>query len=274
MTNGEGMKKATVGILTVATNDIYVEYWKSFARSVDENFGPAGNVTMHVFTDFPEVVADFSKSLANCRVKAHQIQSLQWPDATLLRYEVFNRFASCFDEEILMHVDADMLFRSSFGRNMISLARDRGMVFVRHPGYFRPLWTWRMFGYYLMHPSRIQADLRMRRVRGGIGDWEDREVSSAFVPRELRRHYVCGGCWFGQRQNMLQLFEELAREVRADQFVGIEAKWHDESHLNRYFAENDFPSVSPSYCFDARLSYLAGMKVVVEAVDKSNNKIR
>ena len=49
---------------------------------------------------------------------------------------------------------------------------------------------------------------------------------------------------------MLKLLKTLVRNVDIDLKNNVIPKWHDESHLNRYFIDHT-PTVflSPSYCF-------------------------
>lgn len=64
--------------------------------------------------------------------------------------------------------------------------------------------------------------------------------SAAFVAhgREAA-HYWQGCLWGGRSPEALAMIRELAASVAADQARGITARWHDESHLNRYFGEHE-----------------------------------
>ena len=109
----------TVGVVTVATNR-YVEYWKQLAESVDQYLFPGHEVTMHVFTDRVDQVFAFAPTLKRIRVKAVAIDALTWPEATLLRYEVFDSHREQLVQDVLVHLDADMLI-AEHGRTASAL---------------------------------------------------------------------------------------------------------------------------------------------------------
>lgn len=268
------MGQTSVGILTIATNPVYVGYWASMAKSIGNKFGSGISLTLHVFTDLPRDAQIATKSIHNLKIKSHKIDSLGWPDATQRRYEIIYDHREALGEDVLMHLDADMLFRSSVPSYLVQLALRRNLVFVKHPGYYRPAFSLRTWKYYVERPSRLRDDLDMVRLRGRLGDWEDRKASRAYVAKEDRRDYVCGGCWLGTRDSILALCRELAEDTILDQRIGLQAKWHDESYLNRFYAKNPYPSVGPAYCYDSRLSFLDGIRPVIEAVDKGSRKIR
>jgi chaperone required for assembly of F1-ATPase len=119
--------------MTVATNK-YVEYWKNQARSIsDANITGLG-ITIHVFTDDTKAVESFSKNLS-VRVITHEIPSLGWPDATLLRYKLISQFSETIHEDILMHLDADMLLHRAISAEELVSGMKNGICLVRHPGF-------------------------------------------------------------------------------------------------------------------------------------------
>ena len=74
----------SIGILTIATN-IYIDYWKKLALSIDITTDNSSSITLHVFTDQVESVQIFARTLTKVEVITHEIESLGWPDATLRR---------------------------------------------------------------------------------------------------------------------------------------------------------------------------------------------
>jgi histo-blood group ABO system transferase len=55
--------------------------------------------------------------------------------------------------------------------------------------------------------------------------------------------------------------------VADDLANNIIAKWHDESHLNRYAAYNKVMILGPQYCYDGKVE-LSSKKPLVIAVEK------
>ena len=100
------------------------------------------------------------------------------------------------------------------------------------------------------------------------GSWEDNKLSTAFVSRENRKQYVCGGTWMGRRIELFELIENLKVAVEVDFANGVVAKWHDESHLNRWAAFNDFNLLDPSFCYVNEYRHLSDLEAKIIAVTK------
>ena len=141
---------------------------------------------------------------------------------------------------------------------------------VRHPGYFRGKFLNRL-AYFTKRTSFI-SDLKMFFKIGGIGAWETSKLSTAYVPKLLRRRYFCGGFWFGSNNEFKKLVSDLDYQTDVD----IQSNfgypiWHDESHLNKWAVKNRgrFRQLDPSYCFDPNYANLKGLKPRVIAVSKT-----
>ena len=104
---------------------------------------------------------------------------------------------------------------------------------------------------------------------GGLGTWERNELSRAFVPRSLRKNYVCGGAWLGKNSEILNLCKILSSRINEDLGQNIVAVFHDESHLNWYQANNNFSLLSPELCFDPSYPQLSALTPKILAVDKN-----
>jgi glycosyl transferase family 6 len=140
-----------------------------------------------------------------------------FPGATLYRYEVFAEHRRWLEQlDYVFYCDADMLFVDTVGDEVLGR-----LVGTQHPGYV-----------------------------GLRGTYEDRPESRACVLPDEGERYYCGGFNGGEAAAFLDLSEELAARIAEDDANGVLAVWHDESHLNRYFADNA-PEVvlSPSYCY-------------------------
>lgn len=86
--------------------------------------------------------------------------------------------------------------------------------------------------------------------REGFGAWETRYESMACVPPVMQKRYYCGGFNGGSREAYLTMARSIRSGVEADAAAGFMAKWHDESHLNRYLAYHPPAKVlAPTYCF-------------------------
>jgi hypothetical protein len=262
------MEIKSLGILSVATNH-YISYWEELVTSLDlchptENI----KIKVYVFTDQVERANLHAASLRNITVKAVEIDSYKWPEATLFRYRIFEKYLPNIHEELLMHLDADMKVEKWFIQ-AIPVELKRGIGLVSHPGYYRPK-SWSRVVFYWKNPRKISADARMRLLEGGIGSWDKNRNSLAFVPRRKRVNYVCGGTWIGLRNQYVEMVSELSRLEQKSTEKGIMPRWHDESILNKWYADNRPSLLSPAFCFDPTYPQLKGLTELIRAVDKGN----
>jgi hypothetical protein len=261
-----------VGVLTVATNQ-YIEYWEQMALGADKWLFHGSSVTLHVFTDQAERAAAIGSRLDRVQVRPIPIPPLRWPAATIERYRLIKDHSRDVRGELLLHVDADMVFSSPVGPELDPSHWPGGLALVRHPGYFRPMGLARG-AFYARHPGTLASDLVLWRTAGGLGAWEDRPASQAFVPRASRRSYLCGGVWFGARDSILRMCSTLADAVEADAEAGLMAVWHDESHLNRYASAHPHAVLGPEYCFVVGYPQLQAHLPRIIAVEKGDRRTR
>lgn len=262
----------SVGVFSVATN-IYLDYWLDMAISAASFLRAEAGVTLHVFTDRPSEAAGMAPRVPGVTVVPIGIPPLGWPEATMDRYRLVHEHADQIAGDTLVHVDADMLFVAPVGTELDPDAWLGGMAFVRHPGYFRPAGRQRL-ALYARSPRTALSDVSLRRKSGGIGTWEDRVQSTAYVQRPARGHYYCGGVWMGRREPLLTMSSELARQVADDHRRGIIAVWHDESHLNSYACRHPHTELGPEYCFVPEYPQLGHIAPRIIAVDKGLRRTR
>jgi len=256
----------TIGILSIATN-IYLDYWKTLALSIDRTTKSSEAITLHIFTDQVEKVQMFLSNLQNVEVIAHEIEPLGWPDATLRRYEIFSRFTSEITEQVLVYLDADMIVTQDISRDVYEALSVSKIALVSHPGY----WRKNKFGQVSSSVRDVRGFLRTLKalvLNVNQGTWEDNQLSTAFVGKEFRKNYVCGGTWMGYRAELFELIETLKETVAVDYANGVVATWHDESHLNQWAAFNKFKLLDPSFCYVKEYRHLSSLAPKIIAVTK------
>jgi hypothetical protein len=144
---------------------------------------------------------------------------------------------------------------------------DGGLTLVRHPGFQRPNGA-RALSLYFSKPKVAISDIFLRYNLGALGAWETDPRSMAHVPRDKRTHYVCGGTWWGTRDDLLNLASDLAARVTVDEANGVMARWHDESHLNWWAANHPHQLRDASYCYSSSYVWLRHLPQIIQAVDK------
>lgn len=256
-----------LGILTIATNH-YLEYFEDLVKSFVGVYPNCNDLEWYLFTNRVAEAKELSKNLP-FNVTILEVPPYAFPEATLFRYKMYVENSEWFDADLLIHLDADMLVKSD---QFLKIVKDsvfpERMTLIEHPGYFRPIGTPRAFLYF-RNPRYILIDLLMKIKFGGIGSWETNINSKAFVPRPKRKKYFCGGIWFGNRETVVEMCEELSHAINQDLAVGIIAKWHDESHLNAFASRNKVEGLSPELCFEPKYPNLNGLNEIVRVVDKN-----
>ena len=266
----------SIGVLGVAIGAIYVDYWKTLTESFLEKSALEKFVRFHIFTDQTATVRDFASKYEGVEFKIYDTPTLPWPFATLNRFEMFEKNISELDDDVLFYLDADMEIAGPLPfETFVSAAHPTpGVLLVQHPGYFRQRSIFSLLRLYLRRPKSFASDIRRLFVEGGHGEWETRHESQAFVPRLHRRRYVCGGTWIAERKSAHEMIREIARRTRSDSRRGVIARWHDESHLNRWAANNLPKIISPSWCFVPNYPNLKGLSPLVIAVEKGDIRTR
>lgn len=241
-------RNLTVGLTLFALKK-YVVFLERFLTTAEQHFLAGQRVTYYVFTDrpadVPRVPLAPGRRLEVLRVAA----SARWQDVSMGRMEAISRFSrQRFRHEVdfLVCVDVDMRFADRVGAEILS-----------------PL-----FG--TLHPSFYGASRR-------AFTYERRPLSRAYIPWDQGDFYYLGGFFGGAVAEVERLAAACHRAMEEDRARGVEAVWHDESHLNRYLLDHKPTKVlSPEYLWDEQL---LGRPAVIRkmrfmAVPKNHQQIR
>lgn len=204
-------KPYKVGLVVMATGK-YTIFLENLLQSADKFFLPDHERIYFVFTDGQVPESDHIVRIEQKR--------LGWPHDTMMRFLVYlNAQAYLADLDYVFACDADMLFIDKIGDEILGQR-----VATRHPGYCLP---------HQYHD-----------------DYDRNPCSTAYVADNEGSYYFAGGFYGGTMLEFLKIASTCTDHILQDLDHGIIAKWHDESHLNRYFVDNP-PTVilSPSYCY-------------------------
>lgn len=229
-----------VAIIFIGTSK-YLNFLPQYYQNIVENFLPNSEKTFLVFTDgegdFPE------------NVKVFPQEHLDWPYITLTRFEIINKAK----EEIgkydwLVFLDADTLVVDKILEE--EFFSDKPLFGVWHPCDNLKMPPHNSVpGAFETNPKSLAC----------IGNFEDNYPS----------YYYQGCLWGGKIPEVLDMIAELENRVNLDLENDVIAVWHDESHLNKYFNENQdrvntlgpeyaYPEVFSSYCnFEPKIIHLA-----------------
>lgn len=259
-----------ITLLTIAT-DRYADFAIRLIHSFSENVSQEFECEWIVFTNKVKYLNSKLATRRNLKITTVFQKHNEWPLPTLLRYQTFDANKELIKGDLVIYLDADMLITPEFNfAKLCGLTSAGKPVLVSHPGFYRPKGIERV-KLYLLRPGFLLKDLKLMLTHGGLGSWESRKASKAYVKRSNRRIYVCGGIWFGNNSTIKELIKNLEKNVAEDLKKEVIARFHDESHLNWYASSRDVLITDPSLCFDPTYPNLKTLKPEVIAIDKNNS---
>ncbi|XP_067296320.1 globoside alpha-1,3-N-acetylgalactosaminyltransferase 1, like 1 [Pseudorasbora parva] len=238
--------------ITIATTVFalgkYTCFIKDFLESAEENYFVGFRVHYYLFTDQPEAVPEV-KMGENHHLTVRRVPSLdRWQDISMGRMGILEKF---IENELvnkanyIFCLDVDTKFYGRWG--VETLGR---LVGVLHPWFFD-------------YP-RDQFT------------YERRQESQAFIPAGEGDYYYTAAAFGGSLADVHHLTKTCRKQLNIDAANSIEAIWHEESHLNKYFLYNK-PSkiLSPEYLWrDISISVGQVKMIRFSHIAKNNAEVR
>ena len=201
-------------ILTIATGK-YIQFVERLLDDIEKYFLTGHEIQCLLFTDHEVETSD--------NVKVSQIGHNPWPEPALKKYNYINSQSEYLkDFDYLYLFDADVGIVDTVGEEVLE-----DLVGVLHP-------------YKILESKETYP-------------YEKRKESTSYVSDEDHKKYYAAAFVGGKSTNFLNMAKIISERVEEDERNGIIAKWHDESHLNKYFNENPPTDLSPSYMFPEEL---------------------
>ncbi|CAL9704909.1 unnamed protein product [Knipowitschia caucasica] len=219
-------KGSSVALTVFAVGKYLDAYLEIFLNSSEKHFMLGLRVTYYVFTDTPEKVPSIllgpNRSLKVIRVDRHS----RWQDISMMRMQTISDLIEGEIRHNFTHVfcfDVDQKFSERFGSEALG-----DSVALLHAYFYRL-------------PKKMYT-------------YDRNPLSKAYMEQgDFYYHAaVFGGTW----RNVKAITDACYKSIVEDKENGVEAIWHDESHLNKYFWLNK-PSrvLSPEYCWDDNIRY-------------------
>lgn len=223
-----------IGILYICTGK-YSIFWKDFYISCEKNFIQGTIKEYFVFTDQDNIF--FEKENKNIH-KIHQ-ENLGWPFNTLMRFNMFlgvKKQLKIFD--YVFFFNANLLFIDKiYKEEFLPMGGDK-ILAVLHPGFYNK--------------------------KRKFFTYENRETSTAYIPRKKGTHYFAGGIMGGVPRTFLEASEAINKNIDIDKKNIIIARWHDESHWNKYLIDRiDIKIIDPSYLYPENWSLPFNKKILI-----------
>lgn len=206
------MKNKKVYVVFIGTQR-YAGFFKSWYEGVQKHLFTDCEKTILAFSDLVDSYAEFDKP----DVIKFKSPHLPWPFVTLSRFDfikkALEKIGDSNDATHLLFLDADLIpvadrtFEDIFGDG------SKKFVSVQHPGQAEnPAWN-----------SFVTT-----------GD------SSSKIDIDTTGMFYRQGClWGGEMEAVKKMLEECVKNIETDKKNNVMAPWHDESHMNFWFANND-----------------------------------
>lgn len=201
----------------------YLEkYLEHFLVSAEQHFMVGQNVVYYVFTDRPEVVPYVALGQGRLlRVKRVQ-RERRWQDVSMARMPTLHEALGGQlgqEADFVFCLDVDQYFTGNFGPEVLA-----DLVAQLHARHYRwPRW---------------------------VLPYERDKRSAAALSLSEGDFYYHAAVFGGSVAALLKLTAHCASGQQLDHKRGIEALWHDESHLNKFFwLSKPTKLLSPEFCW-------------------------
>ncbi|XP_034019702.1 N-acetyllactosaminide alpha-1,3-galactosyltransferase-like [Thalassophryne amazonica] len=225
-------QQSSVALTVFAVGRYLDTYLETFLASAEQHFMVALPVTYYVFTDTPEKVTELKlgpqRHMKIIKVEKHS----RWQDISMMRMKTISDFIDSDIQHNSTYVfcfDVDQEFKGRFGSEALGES-----VALLHAYYYK------------LPKDRFTYDRNPK--------------SKAFM--ETGDFYYHAAVFGGTWKSVKDLVDTCYLNIMEDKINNVEALWHDESHLNKYFWLHK-PSrvLSPEYCWDQAIQEAEDIRV-------------
>ena len=192
-------------IVFIGTNK-YSDFFSGYYKACREYFLSSHKKTFLVFTDQPE-----KEYYQKSDVIVNEIGHIEWPWITLHRFKFMNSRSDILSKfDYVFFIDADLWPCKKINDSIINHRFD--FVGVQHPGFVDKIGT-------------FETNIRSN--------------ANIFDSQYDLSIYRQGCFWGGKSSEIIKMVDELDKKVDEDTKNDVVALWHDESHMNKYFLQNN-----------------------------------
>lgn len=223
----------------------YLNFLPKWYEACEQYLVPSIEKQYYVFTD-----GELNDMPDNINVY-HQ-EHLSWPYITLLRFNtILKAVDSLSKSDWVLFLDADMLVVDEVKEE--DLFTDKKYIGVHHPCHFME-----------MNPHNKLP-----------GAFETNPNSKACIIEDDDLSVYFQGClWGGRVPDVIDMMKELDNRTQDDLSREVIAVWHDESQMNKFFAErrDDVNVLGPSFAYPEVFSQCCDFEPTIVHLAKDNSK--
>jgi hypothetical protein len=193
-----------------------------------------------VFTDNPTI--DFENE--NPRIHRIYQKDLGWPDNTLMRFHTFLQIEEkLLNMDYLFFFNANLLVKEKITSEEFLPTDNKRLVATLHPGF------------YDKNRNKFTYDTNKK--------------STAYIGKNEGQYYFAGGLNGGKTADFIEAMKNMRNNVGIDKKNNIIAKWHDESHWNKYLiGRSDIKILEPSYLYPEGWTLPFNPKILIRDKNK------
>ncbi|XP_013374990.1 PREDICTED: alpha 1,3-galactosyltransferase 2 isoform X2 [Chinchilla lanigera] len=216
----------TIGLTVFAVGRYLEKYLKRFLESAEKHFMVGQRVVYYVFTEQPAAVPRLALGPGRQLRVEFVVRERRWQDVSMARMRTLHEALGGRlgrEAQFVLCMDVDQHFTGSFGPEVLA-----DSVAQLHAWHYRwPRWL-----------LPFERDAR----------------SAAALARHEGDFYYHAAVFGGSVAALRRLTAHCAQGLRLDRARGLEARWHDESHLNKFFwLYKPAKVLSPEFCWSPEI---------------------
>ncbi|XP_078281167.1 alpha-1,3-galactosyltransferase 2-like [Rhinoraja longicauda] len=229
-------QNVVIGLTVFAVGNYLDMFLEQFLVSADQHFMPGFAVIYYVFVDDMDKLGRISMKLSG-RGTVFPVtvaRQRRWQDNSMFRMKLIKEVIEArakSEADYIFCFDVDQHFSGRFGTEALGES-----VALLHAWFYR-------------RPKFLYT-------------YETNPLSMAYLRSAGDFYYhaaVFGGTW----QSVRKLTEACYQGIMEDKRHKVEALWHDESHLNKYFwLHKPTKILSPEYCWDPSIGWRTDIRIV------------
>ncbi|XP_019513348.1 PREDICTED: alpha-1,3-galactosyltransferase 2 isoform X1 [Hipposideros armiger] len=223
----------TIGLTVFAVGRYLEKYLARFLETAEQHFMVGQRVVYYVFTERPAAVPRLSLGPGR-QLRVERVpRERRWQDVSMERMNTLHAALGGRlgrEAHYVFCLDVDQYFSGPFGPEALAES-----VAQLHSWHYH--WPRRLLPY--------ERDAR----------------SAAALARDEGDFYYHAALFGGRVQALRQLTAHCAQAQQWDRKRGLEARWHDESHLNKYFwLHKPAKILSPEFCWSPEIGRRAEIR--------------
>ncbi|XP_045154673.1 alpha-1,3-galactosyltransferase 2 isoform X2 [Echinops telfairi] len=216
----------TIGLTVFAVGKYLEKYLARFLETAEQHFMVGQRVVYYVFTERPLAVPRVALGPGRRLRVERVVRERRWQDVSMQRMRTLHKALGGRlgrEADFVFCMDVDQHFNATFGPEV--LAESVAQLHAWH-------YHW---------PRRLLP-------------FERNPRSAAALAHHEGDFYYHAAVFGGSVAVLRALTWHCARAMQQDRARGLEALWHDESHLNRYFwLHKPAKVLSPEFCWSPEL---------------------